>query len=88
MALLLQPNIMINLPRESAAGVTINSDEIDPHHLTSNNPVKNGKAIEGIADDTFQGNKDKDENSFIGTHTDFPHTYLTIPQNRQSKSLN
>ncbi|XP_076240629.1 potassium voltage-gated channel protein Shaw [Calliopsis andreniformis] len=78
--LTIQPNIVMNLPRESAAKSIINSDEIDLH-LASNNPVKNGKAIDGVTDGTFQGDKSIEENSFIGTRKDFPHTYITILDN-------
>ncbi|XP_043787541.1 potassium voltage-gated channel protein Shaw-like isoform X6 [Apis laboriosa] len=62
----LQPNIMINLPRESTVGGSINSDRVDSPLLASNNPVKNGKTVDEAMDDVLQEEGRKRGNSFTG----------------------
>ncbi|OAD56714.1 Potassium voltage-gated channel protein Shaw [Eufriesea mexicana] len=76
----LQPNIVINLPRESTVTGTINSDRVDSPRLTSNNPVRNGKAVDGATEDTFQGEESKKGSSFTGTRKDIPHTYIIVSE--------
>ncbi|XP_076169064.1 potassium voltage-gated channel protein Shaw [Ptiloglossa arizonensis] len=80
----LQPNIVINLPRESAVKETINSDKMNSVRLASNNPVKNGKAVDGIADDTFEDGVNKNGNSFVGTCKDFSPAYIIVSENSKS----
>ncbi|XP_031365611.1 potassium voltage-gated channel protein Shaw-like isoform X3 [Apis dorsata] len=71
----LQPNIMINLPRESTVGGSINSDRVDSSLLASNNPVKNGKTVDEAMDDVLQEEGKKRGNSFTGNCKDshLPH---------------
>ncbi|XP_016922213.1 potassium voltage-gated channel protein Shaw-like isoform X1 [Apis cerana] len=71
----LQPNIMINLPRESTVGGSINSDRVDSPLLASNNPVKNGKTVDEAMDDVLQEEGRKRGNSFTRNCKDvhLPH---------------
>lgn len=73
--LFIQPNIMINLPRESTVGGSINSDRVDSSLLASNNPVKNGKTVDEAMDDVLQEEGRKRGNSFTGNCKDshLPH---------------
>ncbi|XP_031772928.1 potassium voltage-gated channel protein Shaw-like isoform X1 [Apis florea] len=75
----LQPNIMINLPRESNAGGTINSDRVDSPLLASNNPMKNGKTVdEAVLDDLLQEEERRRGNSFTENRKGVPHTCLVV----------
>lgn len=71
---------MINLPRESSVTGTINSDRVDSPRLTSNNPVRNGKAVDGAAEDTFQEEESMKGSSFTGTCKDIPHAYIIVSE--------
>lgn len=76
---LTQPNIVINLPQESTVTGTINSDRVDSPHLATNNPVKNGTAVDGATYDTYQREEGKKASWFTGTSKDIPHTYIIVP---------
>lgn len=64
---------MINLPRESTVGGSINSDRVDSSLLASNNPVKNGKTVDEAMELQEEGRKRG--NSFTGNCKDshLPH---------------
>lgn len=66
---------MINLPRESTVGGSINSDGVDSPLLASNNPVKNGKTVDEAMDDVLQEEGRKRGNSFTRNCKDvhLPH---------------
>ncbi|XP_053998277.1 potassium voltage-gated channel protein Shaw-like isoform X1 [Hylaeus anthracinus] len=82
-----QPNIVINLPRDSAVTGTINSDRTDSPRLTADNPVKNGKAVDGIVDNAMEVDAKRNENSFMGTCKDFPPAYVAVPGNPESTQI-
>lgn len=70
---------MINLPRESNAGGTINSDRVDSPLLASNNPMKNGKTVdEAVLDDVLQEEGRRRGNSFTENRKGVPHTCLVV----------
>lgn len=66
---------MINLPRESTVGGSINSDRVDSPLLASNNLVKNGKTVDEAMDDVLQEEGRKRGNSFTRNCKDvhLPH---------------
>ncbi|XP_043264903.1 potassium voltage-gated channel protein Shaw-like [Colletes gigas] len=80
----LQPNIVINLPRESAAAGTINSDRTDATRLAANNPVRNGKAVDGIADNAFERDTNENGNSFVEGCKDLSSACIAMPENPES----
>ncbi|XP_031836395.1 potassium voltage-gated channel protein Shaw [Nomia melanderi] len=63
----LQPNIVLNLERDTVVSGTMNSDRRDSVRLVASNPVKNGKAIDGAVDDTFQEGENKNDDPHVGS---------------------
>ncbi|XP_076753872.1 potassium voltage-gated channel protein Shaw [Xylocopa sonorina] len=76
----LQPNIVINLPREPAVTGTINSDGVYSSCPPGDNPVRNSKVVDGASGDTFQEDETKTGSSF----TDVAQAYIIASDNSES----
>ncbi|XP_033321500.2 potassium voltage-gated channel protein Shaw [Megalopta genalis] len=77
----LQPNIVINLPRDSVVSGTINSEGTDSVRLATNNPMRNGKAVDAVADDSVQEDENKNDDSRVVTCKHLPPAYVIESDN-------
>ncbi|XP_078053442.1 potassium voltage-gated channel protein Shaw [Augochlora pura] len=80
----LQPNIVINLPRDSVVSGTINSEGTDPVRLATNNPMKNGKAVDAVADDSVQEDENANDDSRVVTCKHLPPAYVIKADNSKA----
>ncbi|XP_076284966.1 potassium voltage-gated channel protein Shaw isoform X2 [Lasioglossum baleicum] len=77
----LQPNIVMNLPKDSLVVGTINSDGRNSFRLATDNPMKNGKAVDGVVADTVQEDEGKSDDTPIEACKHIPPAYVVESDN-------